>query len=202
MSALYDYLFLTLAQAPTPHPALAQKLAAAAPALEAAGGKVVGQWAPQLGWANDEAAVLVRWNGERGDLGAIAAAEGVTEAKVHHIAPTIRPGDSDRPAAGGIYVHRWFAVEAGAEDEFVQLSSQGWAHFETLFDARIFGLFRREPSPEDRSAATTGLLLVTRYGDHGVWEASRDPTTEAMQIFLRRQQLTRRSWAASCRLVG
>ena len=201
MSALYDYLFLTLKRGPQPHQALAQHLAAAASALAAAGGEVVGQWAPQLGWATDEAAVLVRWASARGDLAAITSLDGVIEAKVHHIAPTIRPGDSDRPAAGGIYVHRWFAVEAGAEDEFVQLSSAGWAHFETLFDAKIFGLFRREPSPQDSTAATSGLLLITRYGDHGVWEASRDPSTEAMQIFLRRQQLTRRSWAASTRLV-
>jgi len=44
--------------------------------------------------------------------------------------------------------------------------------------------------------------LITRYADHGVWEASRDPTSEAMQIFARRQQLTRRSWAASTLLVS
>jgi hypothetical protein len=202
MSAAYDYLFLTLARAPNLHPALAQKLAAAAPALQAAGGELVGQWAPQLGWANDEAAVLVRWSGERGDLGRIAAAEGVSEAKIDHLTPTIRPGDADRPGAGGIYVHRWFEIEAGAEAEFVQLSSQGWAHFESLFDAKIFGLFRADLSPTDRARGTARLVLVTRYGDHGVWEASRDPSTEAMQIFLRRQQLTRRSWAASTRLVG
>ena len=202
MSAAYDYLFLTLARAPTPHPALARRLADAAPMLKAAGGEVVGQWAPQLGWANDEAAVLVRWIGDRGDTGPIAAADCVTEAKIDHVAPTIRPGDTDRPGPGGIYVHRWFEIEAGAEDEFVRLSSQGWAHFETLFDAKIFGLFRAAPSAADAAAGSSRLLLITRYGDHGVWEASRDPTTEAMQIFLRRQQLTRRSWAASTRLVG
>ncbi len=202
MSAAYDYLFLTLARAPTPHPALAGKLAAARPALQAAGGEMVGQWAPQLGWANDEAAVLVRWRAERGDLGPIAAADGVTEAKIDRLTPTIRPGDADRPAAGGVYVHRWFEIEAGAEDEFMQLSSRGWAHFETLFDAKIFGLFRADPSPTDAARGSSRLLLITRYGDHGVWEASRDPSTEAMQIFVRRQQLTRRSWAASARLVG
>jgi hypothetical protein len=202
VSANYDYLFLTLARAPTPHPALARRLADAAPALKAAGGEVVGQWAPQLGWANDEAAVLVRWAGDRGDLSGITSLEGIAKSNVEHIAPTIRPGDADRPGAGGIYVHRWFEIEAGAEDEFVQLSSQGWAHFETLFDAKIFGLFRADPSAADRAAGASRLLLITRYGDHGVWEASRDPTTEAMQIFLRRQQLTRRSWAASTRLVG
>ena len=201
MNAAYDYVFLTLARAPTPHPALARRLAAAAPALQAAGGEIVSQFAPQLGWANDEAAVLVRWSGARGDLAAITSLEGVVGAAVDHIAPTIRPADPDLPAPGGIYVHRWFEIEAGAEDEFVSLSSQGWAHFETLFDAKIFGLFRAEPSDADRAAGSSRLLLVTRYGDHGVWEASRDPTTEAMQIFMRRQQLTRRSWAASTRLV-
>jgi hypothetical protein len=202
VSAAYDYLFLTLMRAPTPHPALARRLAAAAPALQASGGEIVAQFAPQLGWAGDEAAVLVRWAGARGELAAITSLEGVAKSSVEPIAPTIRPGDADRPAPGGIYVHRWFEVEAGAEDEFVSLSSQGWAHFETLFDAKIFGLFRAEPSAADLAAGSSRLLLITRYGDHGVWEASRDPTTEAMQIFLRRQQLTRRSWAASARLVG
>lgn len=202
MSAAYDYVLLTLERAPAPHPALARNLADAAPALKGAGGAVVGQWAPQLGWANDEAAVLVRWTGARGDLAAVTGLGGVARASVERLAPTIRPADADRPPAGGIFVHRWFAVEAGAEDEFVDLSSRGWAHFETLFDARIFGLFRAELSAEDRAAGVARLLLVTRYGDHGVWEASRDPTTEAMQIFLRRQQLTRRSWAASTRLVA
>ena len=201
-SALYDYLVLTLALAPTPHPALAQKLAAAAPALQAAGGDLVGQFAPQLGWANDNAAVIVRWRGARGDLGPIGGADGVTEAVIDHLTPTIRPADDHRPADGGIYVHRWFAIEAGAESEFVDLSGRGWEHFERLFDANIFGLFRAEPSAADAAGGVTRLLLVTRYGDHGVWEASRDPSTEAMQIFMRRQQLTRRSWAASTRLIS
>jgi hypothetical protein len=202
VSAAYDYLFMRLAPAPTLHPSLARKLAGAAPLLKAVGGEILGQFAPQLGWSNDEAAVLVRWSGERRDLGAIAGAEGVTDARVDHVEPTIRPNDADRLLPGGVYVHRWFAIEAGAEREFVELSSQGWAHFETRFDAAIFGLFRAEPSAADRADGVTRLLLITRYGDHGVWEASRDPTTEAMQIFLRRQQLTRRSWAASTRLIA
>ena len=99
-------------------------------------------------------------------------------------------------------MHRWFEIEAAAADEFVQLSGQGWERFEATFDARIFGLFRRDQTDAERAAGALRLLLITRYGDHGVWEDSRDPTTEAMQIFARRQQLTRRSWAASSRLVG
>jgi hypothetical protein len=202
-TAVYDYLFLTLARAPAPHQALAELLGQARPALAAQGGEIVGQFAPQLGWANTEAAVLVRWaSGRPGDLGALTAPDLVADSRVEPLAPTLRPADDARPAAGGIYVHRWFEIDAAAADEFVQLSGEGWARFETTFDARIFGLFRRDPTEAERAVGALRLLLLTRYGDHGVWEASRDPTTEAMQIFARRQQLTRRSWAASSRLVG
>ena len=194
---IYDYLTLTLKRAPQPHPGLAAHLKS----VTLAGGAVVGQWAPQLGWDNDEAAVLVRWQGAAGDVGAITGADLVAAARAERLTPTIRPKGEALPRPGGIYVHRWFAVDAGAVDEFVDLSAQGWARFETLFDADIFGLFRADASEADRTAGVVRLLLITRYGDHGVWEASRDPTTEAMQIFMRRQQLTRRSWAASTRLV-
>ena len=194
---IYDYLFLTLKRAPAPHPALAAHLKG----VTLVGGAVIGQFAPQLGWANDEAAVLVRWSGAPGNVAAIANAGPVASSRTERLEPTVRPAEDDLPRAGGIYVHRWFAVEAGAVDEFVQLSGQGWERFEALFDASIFGLFRAAVSEQDRAAGVERLLLVTRYGDHGVWEASRDPTTEAMQIFARRQQLTRRSWAASTRLL-
>lgn len=201
-SAVYDYLFLTLARGPAPHPALARLLTQIAPQLSAQSGEVVGQFAPQLGWSNTEAAVLVRWaTGRRGDLAAITEPDLVADSRIEPLFATIRPADDARPGPGGIYVHRWFEIEAEAADEFVGLSSQGWSTFETLFDARIFGLFRREPTDAERASGALRLLLLTRYGDHGVWEASRDPTTEAMQVFARRQQLTRRSWAASTRLV-
>ena len=202
MTAVYDYLFLALKRAPTPHPALATQLRdVGGPAVTATGGEIVGQFAPQLGWANDEAAVLVRWNGAPGDLTPILASDPIASARLDRLSPTLRPADADTFVAGGAHVHRWFEVEAGAVDEFVELSGEGWKRFETLFDARIFGLLKADPTPRDTEAGVVRLLLITRYGDHGVWEASRDPTTEAMQIFARRQQLTRRSWAASTRLV-
>jgi hypothetical protein len=194
VATAYEYLFLTLARAPTPHQALADKLRAASDV------EVVGQFAPQLGWAGNEAAVLVR--GAIPDAAAPIAPPLVTSVRRERLTPTIRPSDVDRPAPGGIYVHRWFEVEAGAADEFIALSGVGWERFEALFAARIFGLFRAEPSEADRDDDVVRLLLLTRYGDHGVWEASRDPTTEAMKIFARRQRLTRRSWAASTQLVG
>jgi hypothetical protein len=202
MTTAYDYLFLTLKGAAAAHAALAKSLReSAGPALAAAGGEVVGQFAPQLGWANNEAAVLVRWSGAPGDLTSIIAAEPVATARLDRLTPTLRPADATPPMPGGIYVHRWFEVPGAAADEFVELSGEGWKRFEALFDTRIYGLLKSDPSPQDTQAGAQRLLLLTRYGDHGVWEASRDPSTEAMQIFARRQQLTRRSWAASTRLV-
>ena len=186
----YDYASLILARVPTPHQALAAH-------LRASSANVVGQFAPQLGWANNQAAVLLRSGG--GALEAPGLAVSVTSEA---LTPTLRPAEDAMPPPGGIYVHRWFEVEAGAADEFIALSGQGWKRFEAQFDTRIFGLFRAAPSPADRDANLQRLLLITRYADHRVWEASRDPTSEAMQIFARRQQLTRRTWAASTLLVA
>ena len=197
MTADYTYLFYTLERVPNAHAALAAQLKSAATHVE--GAELVGQFGPQLGWANNEAAVLLRHLEGRG--GVFSASSVASAVRLEMLEPTVRPADGDLPAPGGIYVHRWFEVEAGAVDVFVALSAQGWESFEALFDARIFGLFRAHPTDADREAGVARLLLLTRYGDHGVWEASRDPTTEAMQVFARRAQLTRRSWAASSRLV-
>jgi hypothetical protein len=190
---IYDYARLTLARIPTPHQALAAFLRGSS--------GVVGQFAPQLGWASNEAAVLLRRR--EGDAASVLEAPGlIAEARVEPLTATLRPAADATPRPGGIYVHRWFEVEAGAADEFVELSGQGWRRFEAQFDTQIFGLFRAAPSPADAAAELGRLLLLTWYADHGVWQASRDPASEAMQIFARRQQLTRRSWAASTLLIS
>ena len=92
-------------------------------------------------------------------------------------------------------------VGGADREEFVSLSAQAWPDFEAKFDARIFGLFEAEQSAADKAADEIRFLLITRYGDHGVWETSRDPATEAMRIFARRQALTRYTRAASTLLV-
>ncbi|HEY2706536.1 MAG TPA: hypothetical protein VGI95_00655 [Caulobacteraceae bacterium] len=188
----YDYHLLTLSRVPTPHQALAGH-------LRTTDLDIVGQFAPQLGWANNEAAVLVRAAGDAADA---LSGGPIAGARAERLTPTLRPADGAAPASGGIYVHRWFEVDAAAADEFIDLSGQGWQRFEAQFDTNIFGLFRGSQTPADTAAQIQRLLLITRYADHGVWEASRDPTSEAMQIFARRQQLTRRSSAASTLLIG
>lgn len=79
---------------------------------------------------------------------------------------------------------------------------EGWRDFEARFETTIFGLFTAAPSAADREAGVTRMLLITRYASHAVWEASRDPSTDAMAAFRRRQQLTRSSRAASTLLAN
>lgn len=199
----YDYVFVELADGPAgaAQKRLREQAQAFAGDAGAAGGEVLGLFTPQLGWTTHQAAVLLRWNpgaGRDAAFAKLASLPGVRRVKREKLTPTLRPADGDRPQAGGIYVHRWFTVDEANAEEFVRLSGEGWNDFERRFDTRIFGLFRAEGG--EQGAAR--LLLITRYRDHGVWETSRDPSTEAMQTFARRQQLTRTSSAASTLLAA
>lgn len=206
-TTVYDYLFLDLEAPPGSPPgtapvrAYAEQVRARMPAIAASGGEVLGLFTPQIGWVNRQAALLLRWNpgakDRNGHVAALARGDAVRAAQRGHLAATSRPGPTDKPQPGGIYVHRWFSVEAKKVPEFLDLSTQGWKDFETRFEAKIFGLFTAERAPIDINQGVTRLLLITRYKDHGVWEASRDPTTEAMAAFAKRQLITRDTWNAS-----
>jgi hypothetical protein len=203
----YDYIFLDLEDAPGASPArvYAEQVKARAAAIQAARGEVLGLFTPQLGWVARQAALLVRWNaGARSrdtEMDAVTRGGPVRAARRDRLDATLRPAPADRPQPGGIYVHRWFVVGTGNVDEFLALSQQGWPDFEARFDTRIFGLFTAERTADDRRLGSTRLLLITRYRDHGVWEASRDPSTAAMAAFRRRAELTRDTWAASTLLA-
>jgi len=190
---LWDYAELKLERGAQAHFALAKGLAARAP-----DGALIGQFSPQIGFASDEAVVLSRGPGLAEILPPGAP---VVARKLTRLTPTIRPRENETLAPGGIYVHRWFTIDRPALAEFVSLSGQAWPDFERLFDARIFGLFSADESDLDRRDGARRLLLLTRYGSHDVWEKSRDPSTEAMQIFQKRQQHTRTTVARSSLLV-
>jgi hypothetical protein len=200
---MYDYLFLDLDESAGTPPAraFADQVRARTGEIASRGGEVLGLFTPQLGWSSRQAALLLSWRSDAPDresaIAALRTAPGVRSAQRHKSEATARPAASDRPQPGGIYVHRWFVVETAAVPQFVELSVQGWRDFEARFDTHIFGLFATERADQDRKDGVTRLLLITRYRDHGVWEASRDPSTEAMAAFARRQRLTRDSWAAS-----
>jgi hypothetical protein len=204
---MYDYLFLDLEAPPGTPPSrpYAEQVRARAAEIAAAGGEVLGLFTPQLGWHSRQAALLVGWTpdaaGREPELAALAKLGGVGKVERHRLAATARPAVNDRPKPGGIHVHRWFVIGAEALDEVVALSVEGWRDFEARFDTSIFGLFAVERSAADKAAGAARLLLITRYKDHGVWETSRDPSTDAMAAFMRRQQLTRDSWAASTLLT-
>lgn len=162
------------------------------------GARAVAVFSPVLGFASNEALVLTTAGV---DAGAVLNAPGVSGGESHALSPTLRPADGAVPPAGGIYVHNWFTVDAPGFDEFVRLSGVAWPDFERRFEARIFGLFGAAETEEDRAAGARRLLLMTRYRDLGEWQTSRDPTSEAMQVFARRRELTRMSLARACALA-
>lgn len=200
---MYDYLFVDLEDAPgsTPARAYAEQVKAKLPEITSAGGEVLGYFTPQLGWVGRQAALLVRWapgaKGRDGHVNSLMRGKAVRVAQRGKLTATLRPAAADRPQPGGIYVHRWFVVSPKDLAEFLALSQQGWGDFEARFETKIFGLFTVERTTSDISLGGQRLLLITRYKDHGVWEASRDPSTAAMAAFRRRAELTKDSWAAS-----
>ena len=205
----YDYLFLDLADAPAgsaPARAYADAVRAKAPAITAAGGEVLGLFTPQIGWVARQAALLVRWGpaakGRDAAVAGLMRDKTVTFAQRGRLSPTSRPATTDRPRPDGIYVHRWFVVKVADVTEFLTLSTEGWRDFETGFDTHIFGLFTAERSQLDRRDGVTRLLLITRYRDHGVWEASRAPSAATQAAFGRRSAITRDTWNASTLFVS
>jgi hypothetical protein len=104
----------------------------------------------------------------------------------YQLNPTVRPIDHTRRTKGGIYVFRWFDVNNRDVDEIVKLSDEAWIPFEEDFDSEVQGLF----AERDRSNKQGKMLLLTRYRDLSVWEASRRPSKEAKERFLRRHDLT------------
>jgi hypothetical protein len=162
------------------------------------GAGVLGVFTPLLGFATNEALVL---SDDRADPDAVLKGSGVMAAERHRMSPTLRPHQDARPQPGGVYVHNWFEIDGDALDEFVQLSGAAWQDFEAKFETQIYGLFAVEPTSSEKAAGSRRLLLMTRYRDLAEWQKSRDPTTEAMQIFARRRELTRVSLARACVLA-
>ena len=170
----------------------------------AAGGDIIGLFTPQLGWDSNEVAILIRWRPGVGDPSAISLAllhaPGSGSFDRHPLIATARAGREQKLDPGGIYVHRWFELKPSDREEFVRLSAEGWIDFEKRFDARIFGLMAEiQPRPKNPNL---WVLLLTRYASHAVWEASRDPTTDAMKSFQRRAQLTLSSRGCSTLLAS
>ena len=202
-TAIYDYLFLSFAvdRARSAPRDFAGRLAEHKALVTNAGGELVGYFAQQLGWGSDEAALILRWPaeapGREAAVAAVAADPALAAVRRDRLTPTLRPGPTDLPPSGGIFVHRLFEIAAADKAEFVDLSGKAWGDFEGGFDSDIFGLFETAQTAAEARSGRQRMLLITRYADHGVWEASRQPSARAADLFARRHALTIRTSAAS-----
>lgn len=184
----YDYFQVTLGRGRAAQRDLAAHLHGQA--------STVAVFAPMLGFASDQALVLARGGAT------LEGAPGVVSAEHHRLTPTLRPTADVEPEAKGVYVHNWFTIDGGVVEEFVKLSGEAWPDFEDRFETKIYGLFLAAETDADRAAGQRRLLLMTNYRDLGEWQVSRDPTSAAMQVFLRRRELTRVSLARACTVIA
>jgi hypothetical protein len=190
---MYDYLELGVGRE-------REAVALTAARLKASAVPPVAVFSPRLGYpSNTVLALFPALEAEAAQT--VARTDGVASSVRTRLSATARPVAGAAPVPGGVYVHNWFHIDANAAEAFVALSVEAWPDFETRFEARIFGLFLAEASETDLGQGARRLLLMTRYRDLGEWQASRDPTTEAMKTFARRRQLTRVSLARSCLLI-
>ena len=194
---IYDYALLDLRPGPASR---AAALGALADAARAKGDVLLGAFTAQLGWRNTQIAALTRRAAAPANQGDAATRgtprsgaspapallhEHIVSREDHELTATLRPRADEALRPHGIYVHRWFEVDAGAVAEFIGLSGEAWPDFEASFDVHIYGLFlATTPAPPTHDARRR-LLLLTHYSSHDVWERSRDPSTTAMKTFAR-----------------
>jgi hypothetical protein len=203
MPAHYDYLTFTLGRGrPAWRAFVTHMHEVAAPAIATASAEILGIFQGQLGFASNEAIVLLRSNSTMRDrLRELDSAPGVVTMHPELLTPTVRPSNAAALKKGGIYVHRWFSVDADSVADFISLSNRAWENFESSYQTEIFGLFTAERTARDVQAGAGRLLLLTYYASHGVWEQSRDQTRDPNGLFAQRHALTRSTIGRSSILV-
>lgn len=158
-----------------------------------------GIWRGLFGVASNEALVMVA----AADLHTVdeftqSVGAPVQLLRAATFAPTVRPqgrGPCDRP---GIYVFRFFTVNAADVNEFVELSTAAWTTFEDAdsYAAQPMGLFREISDSEQLD-----MLLVTWYDSLQSWQTSRQFDANSRTQFMQRQKLTRSTVALATMLM-
>jgi len=139
------------------------------------GGKLFGCWRSLvgLGLARDEGLAITAWPDEPAACGVppphLPSGGPVTGSDRHMMEAMVRPTDDAPPSYEGVYVFRWFDVPAADWQQFCDLSEAAWPNMEEVFDVNICGFFRSC----EVAAPDSKTLLLTRYADLSVWEASR-----------------------------
>ena len=98
--------------------------------------------------------------------------------------PSIRPVQHAPLVTPGIYVFRFWQLDAQHIPDLIRLSENAWRTFEQGFESEVFGLFT-----EDTCHASRQGLLLTWYRDLSVWQSSRTPDANARENFRQRQLL-------------
>lgn len=158
------------------------------------GGALFGCWhsLAGLGLARDEGIALSAWSSED-DARAAPPPDvtGLTGSSQHIFEATVRPTSDAPPTYDGVYVFRWFDIDADDWEDFRDISNAAWPNMEDVFDVNICGFWRSL----DVAAPEAKVLLLTRYADLSVWEASRwwnnkAPEAEAsMSRFAKRNEI-------------
>lgn len=154
-----------------------------------------------LGLGRDEGLALLSFDSIAAAAAAREAARAMATQKLEvtqaqHLEATVRPTSDSPPEYPGVYVFRWFEVNNADWADFRDLSDAAWPNMESVFDVNICGFWRSQEQRDD-----THVLLLTRYADLSVWEASRwwnNPTSaanESMRRFKNRNELIKRTVA-------
>jgi hypothetical protein len=129
-------------------------------------GHLFGIWRSlNLGLPRDEGIALTAWRNEA----AARAAPAVDGGESTILQATLRPTTDEPPSYPGVYVFRWFDLASADVGSFLELSAKAWPNMESVFDVNVCGFWR---SLDVDEPGARGLLL-TRYADLSVWEASR-----------------------------
>lgn len=137
----------------------------------ASGGKVFGVWysVVGLGLARDEGIAVTSWADEASARAAAPVDGGIVESHSAILEASVRPVTDAPPEYDGLYVFRWFDIDAGDWPAFREISDAAWPNMEEVFDANICGFWRNLDVQEPDAQ----VVLCTRYADLSVWEASR-----------------------------
>ena len=148
---------------------------------ETSGGQLFGCWRSMvgLGLARDEGIALSSWPSAVaiGNAPTLASEE-IVSSNFHVLEASVRPVEDTPPTYDGVYVFRWFDIDASDWDTFREISNTAWPNMERVFDVNICGFW----SSQEVATPNAKILLLTRYADLSVWEASRwwnKPTAKA-----------------------
>lgn len=165
-------------------------------AAAAAGERLFGVFAPQIGLSINRLVVLTEHDGAIPATGPdwVAAAGAVVERHEAWV-PAPRPAPGERLTdQGGYYSHRWFECRDQDWPRFQELSVTAWDNFEDVHDTRVVGFWKAERSS---APGITRVWLMAWYRDLAAWEGSRwyqaspDPAArQAFERFRERRALT------------